>query len=166
MKVWTSISKKIVLMYSSYTKKKGDTANKKVKNATRVVVDGIEFKSKLEAYCYERLKQNGIVAKYEAQRFTLLHSFKYNGESVRAMTYTPDFIGDDFIIECKGFRNDAFPLRWKLFKYYLYINKIEVDLYIPKNQKEVDSMVKEILNRKNEREKLLFDEGICVEQCA
>lgn len=137
-----------------YTNK--GTPNKKVRNATKTVIDGIEFKSKLEAYCYEQLSKNGIEAKYESQRFTLIHSFKFNEEAVRAMTYTPDFVGEDFIIECKGFANDAFPLRWKLFKYYLYMNKIEVDLYLPKNRKEVDSMVLKIIERKNEREKLLL----------
>ena len=30
--------------------------------------------------------------------------------------YTPDFIGDNFIIETKGRANESFPMRWKLFK--------------------------------------------------
>ena len=30
--------------------------------------------------------------------------------------YTPDFIGEDFIIETKGRANESFPIRWKLFK--------------------------------------------------
>ena len=30
--------------------------------------------------------------------------------------YTPDFIGDTFIIETKGRANESFPMRWKLFK--------------------------------------------------
>ena len=136
-------------------RRKTNSANKKVRNATQITLDGILFRSKLEAYCYEQLKAAGIKAGYETQRFTLIHSFKFNGETVRAMTYTPDFIGDEFIIECKGYANDAFPLKWKLFKFYLYMNKIDVDLYKPKNQKEVREMVEQILKKRNEREGIL-----------
>ena len=37
---------------------------------------------------------------------------------VRAMTYTPDFVdpNNKWIIEVKGYANDVFPLKWKLFK--------------------------------------------------
>jgi hypothetical protein len=34
----------------------------KVRNATPNVLDGIEFKSKLESYTYQKLKENKIVA--------------------------------------------------------------------------------------------------------
>ena len=37
------------------------------------------------------------------------------GKKIRAITYTPDFIGDGFIIECKGRPNESLPL-WA-FKY-------------------------------------------------
>ena len=33
--------------------------------------------------------------------------------------YTPDFVSDSFIIECKGRANESFPLRWKMFKKYV-----------------------------------------------
>lgn len=142
-------------MFRGKRKKKADSPNKKVRNATKTVIDGIAFKSKLEAYCYEQLAKAGIKAEYESQRFTLLHSFKFKGETVRAMTYTPDFVGEEFIIECKGFANDSFPLRWKLFKYYLYMNKLNTDLYMPKNRKEVDEVVAQIVKLRNEREGIL-----------
>ena len=32
------------------------------------------------------------------------------------LRYTPDFVNDKFIIECKGRANESFPMRWKLFK--------------------------------------------------
>lgn len=123
--------------------------NIKVKNATPTTYDGINFRSKLEVYCYKKLKQNNIDAAYESQTFTLLDKFVYNGETVRKMTYTPDFIGKDFIIECKGQMNDAFPLRWKLFKYFLYRNNMSHTLYLPRNQKDVDKMIINILNLNN-----------------
>lgn len=81
--------------------------NKKVRNATPLIYDGINFKSKLEVYCYQKLKEHNIEASYEGQKFVLLDSFEFNGEKIRQMTYTPDFINDRFIIECKGKANDA-----------------------------------------------------------
>lgn len=124
------------------------TVNKKVKNATPCEMDGIQFKSKLELFCYRKLKENGIEAKYEEERFTLLEKFEYNGENVRAMTFKPDFVGDGFVIECKGNMNDAFPLRWKLFKNYLLrtFGKEGPKIYMPRNQKQVLKAIEEIKN--------------------
>lgn len=121
--------------------KTSNPANKKIRNATPNIVDGIKFKSKLESYTYNALKEAGIEAEYENHKYTLLEPFKYMTESVRGMTYTPDFVGDGFIIECKGYGNDAWPIRWKLFKHSLYRKDIELDLYIVKNQREVKELV-------------------------
>ncbi|MCK9544657.1 MAG: DUF1064 domain-containing protein [Novosphingobium sp.] len=123
--------------------------NVKVKNATPMTCDGIKFRSKLEVYCYKKLLQNNIKADYEIQTFTVLESFKYLNEVIRKITYTPDFIGEEFIIECKGMMNDAFPLRYKLFKYFLFKNGLEYDLYLPRNQKDVDKMIVTILDKRN-----------------
>jgi hypothetical protein len=40
-------------------------------------------------------------------------------KKVLNIKYTPDFIGEDFIIETKGRANESFPLRWKMFKYLM-----------------------------------------------
>ena len=125
-------------------KRKKQTKNKKVRNATAKVVDGINFKSKLEVYCYEQLKQNNIQAEYESHKFEILPSFEYDGKKIRKMTYTPDFVGKDFVIECKGNPNDAFPLRWKIFKYYLYKNNIKYNLYLPRSKKQIDETITKI----------------------
>lgn len=130
------------------------TPNKKVKNAAPLTYEGINFKSKLEVYCYNKLKENNIKAEYEAHRYTLLKAFEFNGEKVRAMTYTPDFVGDGFVIECKGQMNDAFPLRWKLFKHFLWRNGLNPILYLPRNQKDVNRVIENILE-KNERKAVL-----------
>ena len=45
--------------------------NKKVRNATKQEIDGIVFRSKLEAYTYQKLKEAGISAEYEQHRYTL-----------------------------------------------------------------------------------------------
>ncbi len=66
-------------------------------------------------------------------------------KKILPIKYTPDFIGDDFIIECKGRANESFQLRWKLFKKYLIDNKIKTTLYKPQNQKQCDETVELIL---------------------
>lgn len=128
------------------------TPNKKVKNAAPLTFEGINFKSKLEVYCYNKLRDNDIKAEYEAHRYTLLKAFEFNGEKVRAMTYTPDFVGDGFVIECKGQMNDAFPLRWKMFKHFLWRNGLSPTLYLPRNQKDVNKVVEAILEKRKEND--------------
>lgn len=60
------------------------------------------------------------------------------------MTYLPDFVGNGFIIECKGFSTDTWPLREKLFKYYLSNNMPNIKFYVVRNQKEVDKLITEL----------------------
>lgn len=143
--------------------------NKKVRNATICRKDGIEFKSKLELYTYNKLKQNKLGGEYEKHRFDLLEKFEFRGESVekhkkrgeyiydeisnkiRAITYTPDFVNidDRWIIECKGYANEQFPLRWKLFKKMINDNGLNFDLYLPTNQTQVDETMRLINIKKN-----------------
>ena len=59
--------------------------------------------------------------------------------------YTPDFVSDSFIIECKGRANESFPLRWKMFKKYVNHKLKHVTLYKPQNQKECDEVIKLII---------------------
>jgi hypothetical protein len=60
------------------------------------------------------------------------------------MTYLPDFVGNKFIIECKGYPNEAWPLREKLFNYYLYRFEPNIKFYIVHNQKQVDELIKHL----------------------
>lgn len=111
------------------------TQNKKIKNATSIEYDGISFKSKLELTIYKTLKEEGLDPHYECNKFILQEGFKLskpfwckglpytnkNGENkkVIAITYTPDFTveyGKNILfIECKGFQNDSYPIKRKLF---------------------------------------------------
>jgi len=135
--------------------------NKKISNATELEYDGIKFRSKLEVYCYKKLKEEGLSFKYENYTYNLIPTFKYKfklyepykkgkvwsfGEKnniIKGLSYKPDFVNDEdgWIIECKGYPNDAFPLRWKLFKYLLTQLNINYDLYLPKNQKHIDECI-------------------------
>jgi hypothetical protein len=134
--------------------------------AKKKIVDGIEFKSGLEAYMYKALKEAGIQAKYEGISYQLIPSFDFNnlsyerqangkgeykdrsGKKIRSINYTPDFTGNKFIIECKGRANESFPIRWKLFKKYVSERLRGVTLYKPQNQKECDETVSLILGKR------------------
>ena len=135
--------------------------------AKKVVHDGITFASGLEKYMYCALKSAGIKAEYEGQCYTLIDSFAFDnksyerqsngkgdmidrgGKKVLPIKYTPDFVGDNFIIECKGRANESFPIRWKLFKRHVSNNLNGVTLYKPQNQKECDMVVKLIIENNN-----------------
>lgn len=119
--------------------------NQKIKNATVTTVDNIKFKSKLEAYTYQKLKEANIKVEYEPTKYELFPAFIFNNKKIRPITYTPDFIGNNFIIECKGYPNEKFPLKLKLFYYYLLNNNINnINYYIVKNKKDVDNLVKQL----------------------
>ena len=133
----------------------------KIRNATSLDIDGHKFKSKLEAYCYKRLKEENITGEYEKHIFELQPAFEYTNDSIemyktkgekkfgkartniRAITYKPDFVNvkNDWIIECKGFPNDSFPLKWKMFKYSLERNNSNITLYMPRNHKQIDKVI-------------------------
>ena len=143
------------------SKKKGPVTSKVVS------YDGITFKSGLEKYMYKALKQAKIPCEYEKHTFELLPSFTFktdcierqaNGKGdfvdrgnkkVLNIKYTPDFVGEGFIIETKGRANEAFPLRWKMFKYLMSLMCDKRILYKPQNQAECDITVELILKNKN-----------------
>jgi hypothetical protein len=115
---------------------------------------------------YVALKNAKIKAKYEGETFVLLNGFHFDNEvferqsngkgdyknrgekRILPIKYTPDFIGDDFIIETKGRANESFPMRWKLFKRLIVEQFPNVTLYKPQNQKECDETVSLILARR------------------
>ena len=68
-------------------------------------------------------------------------------KKILPIKYTPDFIGDGFIIECKGRANESFPIRWKLFKKFINTRYPHVTLYKPQNQKECDMVIELITNK-------------------
>ena len=133
--------------------------------AKKVTFDGIKFASGLEIYMYIALKKAKIKAKYEGKTYIVQEGFEFKNKSyerqsngkgelvnrgskkVLPIKYTPDFISDSFIIECKGRANESFPMRWKMFKKYVNDNLKHVTLYKPQNQKECDKVVELILNK-------------------
>jgi hypothetical protein len=152
-------------MVKKRSKKRGPVQAKKIS------YDGINFASGLERYTYMALKKEKLFEGYENEVFQLVEGFNFENQSyekqsngkgeytnrgqkkILGIKYTPDFVGKDYIIECKGRANESFPLRWKLFKLWLTKNKIGKTLYKPQNQKEVDRTVMLIKeNRKRKRD--------------
>ena len=89
--------------------------NKKVINATEVTVNGVKYRSKLEARCAQILKENNISFEYEPIKIEYIPKFEYYGEKYRAAFYTPDFIIDNkYILEIKGFPNEVYRYKKKL----------------------------------------------------
>jgi hypothetical protein len=94
--------------------------------AEKIVIDAITFDSKDEALYYQYLlkrKAKGEILNFELQpKYTLIPTFKKNGKTSRAITYTPDFLiyhldGSTELIDVKGFGTQQGELRRKLFDY-------------------------------------------------
>ena len=135
--------------------------------AKRITYDGINFASGLERYMYMALKKAKLKFKYEGETFELVNGFEFTTESIERQSngkgefknrgnkkilnikYTPDFVGKDFIIECKGRANESFPMRWKLFKKWITDNGDKRVLYKPQNQSECDKTVDMILQKRS-----------------
>lgn len=122
--------------------------NSKVKNATRVELDGIKFRSKLEAYTYRRLKEENLNFEYEKTTYTIIEKFEYMGEKMRAATLTPDFIDLDnkIMIEVKGFETDISKIKRKLLKYKLHLAREDWKIYMVNSQKKVEETIQLIKN--------------------
>jgi len=134
--------------------------------AKRISYDGHNFASGLERYMHMVLKKAKIKARYEGETFVLINGFHFENEvyekqsngkgefinrgskRILPIKYTPDFIGEDFIIECKGRANESFPIRWKLFKKLVTEQFPDYTLYKPQNQKECDRTIELILNKR------------------
>ena len=143
-------------------RKRGPVVSKKV------TCDGIKFASGLEKYMYLALKQAKIHAVYEGATFVVQEGFEFKNKSyerqgngkgefknrgekkILPIKYTPDFVSDSFIIECKGRANESFPLRWKMFKKYVKVNLPHVIIYKPQNQKECDKVI-ELITKKSKK---------------
>jgi len=147
-------------MRRKYKRKRGPVVSKKT------TCDGITFASGLEKHMYRALKKAKLKAKYEGETYVLQDGFMFDNESyerqsngkgdmvnrgskkILPIKYTPDFISDSFIIECKGRANESFPIRWKMFKRYVAENLPNITLYKPQNQKECEKVVEIILKKR------------------
>jgi NUMOD4 motif./HNH endonuclease. len=141
-----------------YKRKKGQS----ISRAKKYTYEGVEYKSSLEVYMATILREEGIYFGYEKVSFILQESFdsgseywerqsngkgeyKIRSSSVRPITYVPDFVGEGFIIETKGWANESFPIKYKMFKNL--VKNLDYVLYKPQNQKECDDTLIDILKK-------------------
>ena len=123
--------------------------SRQITRSTKVTYKQYKFASKLELYMYKALEKQKIKVLYEGKTFEVVPGFDFSMSSyektkgkkilqnkgnkkILPIKYTPDFIDIQqpprFIIECKGNPNEAFPLRWKLFKKHLIDSNIHTCL--------------------------------------
>jgi len=136
-------------------------ANRAKIKSKKITIDGTTFDSELEGYMYTLLKNAGLKFSYEGIKYPLLPKYDYpvecyerpfSGASkefkdrrlVRAMVYTPDFVGEneEWIIETKGKANESFPLRWKIFKAIMKRRANPPILFLPATQVECREVLK------------------------
>ena len=130
------------------------------------------YKSSIEKYCADQLKEHGLAFDYEEETFELMEKFKFpnkyfkmtakgkamsdrTNSTILPITYTPDFVGRDYkwIIETKGYlpSHHDFTMRWKLFLRYLVGIDSDYIVFLAKNSGQVDQAIQEILESiKNE----------------
>lgn len=130
------------------------------------------YKSSIEKYCADQLKEHGLAFDYEEHTFELVERFRFpnkyfkmtakgkvmsdrTNSVVLPITYTPDFVGKDYkwIIETKGFlpSHHDFTMRWKLFLRFLVGIDSDYIVFLAKNSGQVDQAIQEILKSiKNE----------------
>ena len=130
------------------------------------------YKSSIEKYCADQLKEHGLAFDYEEETFELMEKFKFpnkyfkmtakgktmsdrTNSTILPITYTPDFVGRDhkWIIETKGYlpSHHDFTMRWKLFLRYLVGRDSDYIVFLAKNSGQVDQAIQEILESiKNE----------------
>lgn len=116
-----------------------------VRNVRKAVVDGITFDSRLEAYLYELLKQEGIPFELKPT-YVLQDKFNYTGESIRKLTITPDFLltKHGYIADPKGLITPVAEIKFKLLKRHLKDKGENYKVVFLKNRTEVENFINAI----------------------
>lgn len=126
--------------------KKGKYGNKKIE------VDGVKFDSKLEMFCYNLFKDNNIDFDFQ-HTIVLIDKFKYNGESIRAITIIVDFVlrVNDcvYYVDSKGFPTEVSKIKYKMLRNQLKDFK-NTDVLWLKSQKQAIEFVNKIKQKQDE----------------
>lgn len=130
-----------------------------------------KFKSAIEKYCSDRLRESGLPFVYEQETYELIPSFRYENRYLKKtpkgktlsnrtntvqqpIRYTPDFVAKDgsWVIETKGWipAHHDFPMRWKLFLKYLTDNNMECAVYIAGNKAQIDEAIQDIIEQRKQ----------------
>lgn len=103
----------------------------------KILIDGIEFDSRLEANRYFQLKilekAKEIKDLRRQVKFELQESYKKNNKRIQAINYVADFVYYDFrknktiVEDTKGFKTEIYKLKKKIFEYkYKDLEIIEI----------------------------------------
>ena len=103
----------------------------------KVLIDGIEFDSRLEANRYFQLKilekAKEIKDLRRQVKFELQESYKKNNKRIQSINYVADFVYYDFrknktiVEDTKGFKTEIYKLKKKIFEYkYKDLEIIEI----------------------------------------
>lgn len=92
---------------------------------------GVLYKSTLEAETAKTLDMLGLPINYEARKIVLLEGFRcpYQKNKVIGITYKPDFMVGDIMIECKGFETPEWRNKKKYIFKYLMENEPDTPFY-------------------------------------
>ncbi len=117
--------------------------NKKIVGATKCSADGFIFDSKLELFMYRLLKRYKV--DFELKRkFIVQEGFVLEGKKVRAITWSPDFLIGNLIIDTKGHATEPFKLRLKLFKKMMEDRGEKYEFLFPSEQSQCHEIVLEL----------------------
>lgn len=122
------------------------TGNQKVRNAVKVEQNGVLFDSRLECYMHGLLEMHGIAFLFQ-KKYTVQEPFDYNGETIRAITYTLDFYLPDYdvAIDTKGVATQQGKLRIKMLKrLFADLGRITT-IELPSTKAECDALVANIV---------------------
>ena len=126
------------------------TGNRKVVNAAKTEQNGVVFDSRLECYMYNLLRTHGIGFLFQ-KRYTLQEPFEYNGETIRAITYTLDFYLPDYdmAIDTKGVATQQGKIRIKMLKrLFADLGRTTV-IELPRTKSECEALVARIIKNRN-----------------
>ena len=145
--------------------------NRKIVNATPTQYADIGFKSKSEAMVYRTLVEAGFEPEYEQHTFVLWSGVRptvpfytktkkellsLDLRKLRDITYTPDFFfeynGLKVVIEVKGFENDTFPIKFKMFRQSLEELEGQWMIFEIFNKKQLLEAIKVIKSYDSSRE--------------
>lgn len=124
-----------------------NTGNKKIRNATKTIIDGISFDSRLEAHLYGLLKGAGITFEFQ-KVYWLMENFKYRGETIRGIKIIMDFYlpTRNILIDSKGWQTYDGKLKHKMLKQHLKtVENNEPEILMPSTKKECDLLLNKLL---------------------
>lgn len=116
--------------------------NRKIRNATKVEVEGVKYASRLELYAAEVFKNQNIEYDFQVT-YELQPKFKYAKESIRNISIIVDFYLPkyDVLTDTKGWQLTDSKLKHKMLKYTLHQQGKTTPIILLKNKKEVNAFV-------------------------